>query len=217
VNVDLDTPGAEAAPPPHPLARELAALLGSEPAARLLLVGIGNGRNVAPFVAAGTHVDALEDDPARARAAAERFAGDPLVRVVRARYAGPYPLAGGYAAALSTSALLHGTSSAIAAAVAAIRARLRPSGALYATFGSTNDPRFGRGTQLDAATFAATAGDEAGVPHAFFDEAGLRALLDGFTALALVEADASETAGSWAHPADSTAGIVHWFVRARRA
>ena len=217
MSVDDVTPGAEAAPPPHPLALELAGLLGSTPGARLLLVGIGNGRNVAPFAAAGTHVDAIEDDPERARAAVERFAGTPRVRVVRTRYAGPYPLAGGYAGALSTSALLHGTHGGIAAAVAAIRARLQPNGAFYATFGSTNDPRYGRGAQIDAATFAATTGDEAGIPHAFFDEAGVRALLDGFTALELVEAEATETAGSWAHPTDSTTGIVHWFARARRA
>ena len=61
-------------------------------------------------------------------------------------------------------------------ALAAIRARLRPGAPLFATFGSTRDPRFGRGTRVDAATYAPDDGAESGVPHAFFDAERLRSM-----------------------------------------
>jgi hypothetical protein len=209
-----DTPRADSAPSPHPLAVELAEAIRGASDARLFLLGIGNGRNVPPFLEAGVAVDAIERDAERARSAASRFAG---VRVVRGEYAGPYPFTGAFAGALSTSALLHGTAGEVASAVAAVRACLRPGARFFATFGSTRDPRFGRGLRIDDATFAPAVGsEEEGVPHAYFDEARLRALFDGFAEIDARELDASETVGRWAHSADAAAGIVHWFVRARR-
>lgn len=217
---DDDTPGAERVPPqpqPHPFAIELAERLAAEPGARVLVLGVGNGRNVPPLVAAGLRVAAVEEDPERARGAAARFAAEPAVRIVRARYAGPYPFAGGCAGALSTSALLHGTLASAGAAVAAVRARLRPGAPFFATFGSRRDPRFGAGTRIDDATYAPTDGGEAGVPHLYCDEPALRALLAGFGSLDLREGSAAETAGAWAHAPGEAAGLRHWFVRAFRA
>jgi SAM-dependent methyltransferase len=211
-----DTPAGESAPVPHPFADELAELLAVERGARVLLVGIGNGRNVAPFVRAGLRVDAVENDALRARDAALRFAAEPGVRVTRAGYAGPYPFASGFAGALCTSALLHGRPLEVGRALAAIRARLRPGAPLFATFGSTRDPRFGRGTRIDAATYAPDDGAESGVPHAFFDAEGLRAVLDGFALDAAHEGSAAQTAGRWAHEPEDAAALMHWFVKARR-
>jgi SAM-dependent methyltransferase len=211
-----DTPAGEPAPVPHPFALELAQLLAREPVARVLLVGIGNGRNVAPFIRAGLRVDAVESDPARARDAAIRFAAERGVRVARAGYAGPYPFSGGFAGALSTSALLHGTPVDVARALAAIRARLRPDAPFFATFGSTRDPRFGRGTRIDTLTYAPDDGPESGVPHAFLDAGRLRAVLDGFVLDAAYEGSAAATAGRWAHEPDDAAALIHWFVKARR-
>ncbi len=212
-----DTPGAEAAPPPHPFACELAEVLRGATAPRVLLLGFGNGRNLPPFTRAGIRVDAVEEDPDRARDAAERTAAQPLVRVARCRFVGPYPYAGGFDGALATSAFLHGTAATVGAALAAVAARLRPRAPFYATFGSTRDPRFGRGARVDAATYAATDGPEAGVPHVFFDEARLREALGAFVELDLREGSAAETAGRWAHAADDAGDLRHWFVRARRA
>lgn len=212
-----DTPRAESAPLPHPLARSLARALANDPQARLLLVGVGNGRNVAPFADTGIRVDAVEADTERARAASLRFAGTPGIRVARVPYAGPFPFSGGFAAALSTNALLHGAPADIARILAAIRSRLRPGGLCYATFGSTRDPRFGRGRRIDAATFAPESGAEVGVPHAYFDERRLRDVLGGFTIDEAREASAAATAGAWAHAPEEAAGIVHWFVKARLA
>jgi hypothetical protein len=211
-----DTPAAKAAPVPHPFALELAPLLAAEPSARVLLVGIGNGRNLPPFIAAGLRVDAVESDAVRARDAAVRFAAESSVRITRAGYAGPYPFAGGFAGALCTSALLHGTPVEVARTLAAIRARLRPGAPLFATFGSTRDPRFGRGTRVDAATYAPDDGAESGVPHAFFDAERLRSILDGFALDSAYEGSAADTAGRWAHEPEDAAALIHWFVKAQR-
>jgi len=213
-----DTPGATPEPSAHVLAHELAARITAErdatPFARILMLGIGSGRNLAPLLAAGLCIDVVEDDPERARAAATRFASEPRVRVARARYAGPYPFEGRHAAALSTHALLHGDARAVAAALAAVRNRLGAGAPLYATLGSTRDPRFGAGRRIDDATFAPSNGAEAGVAHVYFDERGLRALLCDFEVESLAEVAAAEHVGRWAHDSGDAAHIVHWFVRA---
>jgi SAM-dependent methyltransferase len=180
------------------------------------LLGIGSGRNVAPLVEAGFSVDVLEAEPMRARDAAIRFSATPRVRVSRAPYGGPYAFAGGFAAALSTHALLHGSVAEIERAVHAIANRLVPGGRLYATFGSTRDPRYAAGTPLGPFASAPRDGSERDVPHAYFDEARLRALLEAFTIDALDEGSAADTAGRWAHDAREAERLVHWFVRARK-
>jgi len=183
----------------------------------VLLLGVGSGRNVPPLVAAGASVDIVEADPERAREATIRFAAVPRVRVTRGSYAGPFAFSGGFAGALSTHALLHGGIAGIARAVAAIANRLAPGGALYTTFGSTNDPRYAAGSPIEPFVTAPRDGNEVGVPHAYFDERRLRALLEGFTIDTIVETSAAETAGRWAHDANEARTMLHWFVRARKA
>ena len=184
--------------------------------ARVLLLGVGNGRNVTPFTDAGVRLDIVEQDPARAREAAERYAATGSVRVARARYVGPYPYASGFTAALSTSALLHGSTDDVARAVAAVRARLAAGAPFFCTLGSTRDPRHGRGRRVAADTFAPDDGPEAGVLHAYFDDTGARAIFAGFTLDDVREGSAADTAGRWTHAAAEAADIVHWFVRATR-
>lgn len=181
------------------------------------MLGVGSGRNIAPFVDAGANLGIVEDDPERARTAAARFASDARVRIVRAWYEGPFPFTGAHDAALSTHALLHGTLPQIAAAVAATAHRLAPGALFFATIGSQRDPRFGRGDRIDEATFAATEGPERGVAHTYFDEAGVRALFAGFTLESLEEIFGGAGVGRWAHSDGGAETIVHWYVRARRA
>lgn len=215
------TPTASAEPSPHPLAIELAEWLRARATPgvvpRVLLLGVGSGRNVAPFVACGATIGAIEADPERAMEAATRFAGDARVRVVRARYAGPYPFAGTHDAALSTHALLHGTRLAIAAAVLAAGNRLASGAPFFATLGSQSDPRYGVGRRVAETTFAPFDGPERGVEHTYFDEAGARALFAGYVIESLEEVRGGESVGRWAHVDDDAERIVHWFVRARRA
>ncbi len=210
------TPAQSQEPPAHPLAIALADELAAVQTPRVLLLGIGSGRNVAPFAALGATLDVVDDDPARARDAAIRFAAEPRVRIARCSYAGPYPFAGNCTAALSTHALLHGRIVDIERAVAAVAHRLIAGGALFATFGSTRDPRFAEGASVEAFASAPREGSERGVVHAYFDEARLHALLHAFAVESLEEASASETAGTWAHDAREAVTLRHWFVRARK-
>jgi hypothetical protein len=112
--------------------------------------------------------------------------------------------------------LLHGVAAETTARVAGLAERLEPVGWICATFGSQRDSRFGTGIRLAGDTFAAVDGDEPGVPHAYFDERSLRAILvPYFEVTSLIEWDATQTAGSWAH-ATPLSDAVHWFFIGRR-
>ncbi len=211
---DSDTTRGRAEPTPHPLAVELAARLAAEAPRRCLLLGVGRGRNLAPFLAAGIGVDAIEDDPERARAAILRFAETADVRVAQTAYAGPYPVAEAYAGALSTHALLHGSPADVAAALAATYARLAPGAPFFFTLGNKHDPRFGTGAPIAPDTYVDETGSESGVAHCYFDAGGVDALLAGFALERLEEC--SGAAGTWAHDSAEAERIVHWFVRAHR-
>jgi hypothetical protein len=178
---------------PHPLAQALIERLAEAQAgARILDFGSGSGRNSDALLAAGFTVDSIPD---RAPVPAEE-------RI--------------YDAAISTHALLHGTPADTASALASIAAALREDAPLYATFASTRDARFGRGKQLDEHTFAPESGDEAGVPHVYFNETQLRALLSAHYEIeSLEERHADAIVGRWAH-SEQPAGTVHWFAILRR-
>jgi hypothetical protein len=87
---------------------------------------------------------------------------------------------------------------------------------VYLTLGSIKDARYGLGIPLDERTFAPGEGDEAGIPHAYFDRDGVLEILFGFEIASLEEVDVDEIAGRWAHPTDEIAGRVHWFAIARK-
>ena len=201
----------------HPLTEDLIFALAEGPLpARVLVLGMGDGRNVRALADSGARVDVVEEDPERALQGGRHFSANLKVRVARAPYAGPYPFAAGFDGALSTHALLHGSQASISAAAGAMRSRLRSTAPAFFTLGSSKDPRCGKGERVDDATWRATEGNEAGVPHVYFDEAGVRALLDGFDIIALAEREAAETAGRWAHGSEAAVPRVHWFVKARR-
>ena len=176
---------------PHPLARELATrLIGRPPGRRrTLLVGLGNGRNVPPLVEARAELTV----------ATGGYEEVPL-------------LGGGFDAALSTHAYLHGTSEAVSNALRSLAERLVPGAPCYLTLGSAADPRFGCGRRLDAQSWAANDGPEAGVAHAYFDLEQARIALAPFASAEIVEGWAS--AGAWAHGPLEIERTVHWFVRA---
>jgi hypothetical protein len=173
----------------HPLAISLIARLRAVPAARVLEIGAGTGRNTEALRAAGFQIDALAD-------------GAPIP--AREKY---------YDGALSTHALLHGTPGTIAASLVAIANALKAEAPLHATFASTLDARFGKGRRISKHVFAAESGDEAGVPHVYFTGEGLRSLLEANYAVeSLQETAADDIVGIWAHR-EPLQGIVHWFVR----
>jgi len=194
-----DSPEHRSIRPPHPLTVALIERLHERPGAHVLDFGTGSGRNTFALRKAGFAVTPVVDGatPATLEAAAENDRP--------------------FAAAISTHALLHGTPNDIRTALDTLAELLEPGAPLYATFGSVRDARFGQGARIDERTFAPTAGDEAGVAHAFFDELELRGLLSTRFAIdAIDERDVDAIAGSWAHRERPLEESVHWFVIAIR-
>ena len=186
--------------PPHPLAlRAIERLRDRLPGrVRVLDVASGSGRNSAALAKAGFDVVPVDDEAA--------------LRVSAMR-----SLHGAFAGAVSTHGFLHGTAADIAERLDALAAHLEPDAILAATFGSVRDARFGRGTEIDPSTFAPEDGDERGVPHAFFTESQLSALLEPEYEIEWIEeCGVDEIAGSWAHSESPLTGAFHWFVLARR-
>lgn len=179
----------------HPLARRLIERLGAPLQGTLLEIGTGNGRNRRALLAAGFDVTSVE-------------------RIGELPEAGQASL---FAAALSTHAFLHGRMRDLAGELTLLAAHLAPHAPFFATFGSTEDARHGVGTCMEANVYAPTYGDEAGVPHAFFDEVTLRRLLAAsFFVEALERVAVDAIAGRWAHTETPLRGAVHWFVQMRR-
>ncbi|MGH7706693.1 MAG: methyltransferase domain-containing protein [Vulcanimicrobiaceae bacterium] len=201
--------------PGHPLAVRLAEHFRDRPtAARVLVLGVGNGRNLPPLLAAGLIVDAIDDDPERVAAVRERFGDEPRLRVARADYPNPAALGRDYDGAVSSSAYLHGTPAKVRAALAALCLIARPGARLLFTLGSKSDSRFGLGSWIDDDTWAPIAGPETGVPHSYFDERDVRALLTAVDVVDLDERDVAAVVGRWAHVDDPRPPQVHWFVEA---
>lgn len=172
--------------------------LRGRPEARVLDFASGSGRNADVLRQAGLTVVEVDDRRAASRTPFEGVAP-------------------GFAAALSTHGLLHGTTERIAALVLQIGSLLTEDGVLCATFGSVHDVRFARGRRIDAFTFAPEEGDEHGVPHGFFDRGRLCVLLErGFVIESLEEYAVDAVAGSWAHATRPLSGAVHWFAVAHR-
>lgn len=187
-----DSPSEARFRAPHPLAERLIARCPR--GSRILEIGTGSGRNAAALAAAGLRCRSIAEDAA----------------IV-------LPADGAFDAALSTHALLHGTPAALAARLDEIARALRSGAPLLATFGSTDDARFGAGERIDDATWAPLDGDERGVAHVYFDEPRLRAMLERRFAIERAERVAVDAiAGSWAHPTAPLRAAVHWFVEASR-
>ncbi|MEA2719163.1 MAG: hypothetical protein QOJ39_1027 [Candidatus Eremiobacteraeota bacterium] len=159
-------------------------------------VGTGSGRNTRALVEAGVPNVSVPDST-------------PYTQLPGTR--------DNYGAALSTHAYLHGASPKLRAGIAELRRVLRPGAPAYLTLGSIKDARYGLGIPLDERSFAPGEGDEAGIPHAYFDRDGVIEVLLGFDIDAMEEVEVDDIVGRWAHGADDdVAGRVHWFVVARR-
>jgi len=180
----------------HPLARELATLYRTRGlTGPVIEVCAGSGRNTRYLVDAGVPTVALRDD--------ESYTQLPAGRNL-------------FAAALSTHGYLHGTVAKLRVGFAELRRVLQPEAPVLITLGSIEDARFGLGTAIDETTFAPGDGDEAGVPHTYFDRAGvLDVLAPALTVESLTEVPVDDIVGRWAHAAPTN--MWHWFVTARRS
>jgi len=141
----------------HPLAARLIGLYEArELSGPVLEVGGGSGRNTRALIAAGLPVVTTRDD-------------EPYTQLPGGRSL--------YAAALSTHGYLHGTTAKLRIGIGELRRVLKDDAPAILTLGSIADSRFGFGDALDDNTFAPGDGDEAGIPHAYFDRDGVIELL----------------------------------------
>jgi hypothetical protein len=179
----------------HPLAEQLADRYRNDGLrGPIVEIAAGSGRNTRYLTAAGIAVVATRDDESYTQLPGGRNA---------------------YAAALSTHGYLHGTLAKLRLGLAELRRVLQPAAPIAITLGSIQDARFGFGLALDESTYAPGDGDEAGIPHAYFDRAGVLELLaPAFVAESLHELDVDAIVGRGAHAAPQ--GMRHWFVIARR-
>jgi SAM-dependent methyltransferase len=88
---------------------------------------------------------------------------------------------------LTWDSLHHNTLSNIRTALDGAREHLVDGGLLMATLKSTGADSFGLGTEIEPGTFVQDVGWEAGVPHHFFDERGIRDAFAEWELLSLVE------------------------------
>jgi protein-disulfide isomerase-like protein with CxxC motif len=187
------SPDAENLRRAHPLAVALIERLGANSGARVLEIACGRGRNTAALRAAALCVHAIPDEAV-----------------------GEFETRGTFDAALSTHGFLHGTPPATDALVVRTAAALHAGALFYSTFASASDARYGKGRRVAADTFAPESGNEAGVPHRYFTESSLRALLiPYFDIESLDERNVDAIVGRWAHEAPPS-GSVHFFVRATK-
>jgi hypothetical protein len=175
--------------PPHPLALELIERLRDRPGAPILEIGYEGSRN---------------DRNMRALLTAGLVVG-------------VTPKRAAFAAALSTHTLLHGTAASLEHDLAIIAGALEDGAPFYATFGSTRDARYQRGTFIEPHVYAPEDGDERGVAHAYFDQVRLFDLLaPHFTVESMREVGVDDIAGKWAHQTAPLSGAIHWFVVATK-
>lgn len=181
----------------HPLTGRLLALARERPfAGPVIEIGTGSGRNTRALVEAGVPTVGVPDD------------------VLYTQLPGSREM---YGAALSTHAYLHGTAAKVRAGFGELRRVLVAGAPAFVTLGSFRDARYGLGLELDERSFAPGDGDEAGIPHAYFDRDGVDELLHGlFRIDEASEVEVDAIVGRWAHAEDDVAGRVHWFVRATR-
>ena len=181
----------------HPLAAQLLAFVAERPlSGPVIEVGQGSGRNTRALVAANVQVVPVADDV-------------PYTQLPGARDS--------YGAGLSTHAYLHGTFDKLRLGMAELRRVLQPGAPIFITLGSIQDARYGLGIPFDERSFAPGDGDEAGIPHAYFDRDGVLELMRGFFTIdAAEEVEVDAIVGRWAHGDQEPAGRVHWFVRAHR-
>ncbi len=93
--------------------------------------------------------------------------------------------------AFSWDALHHNTLGEIEKAVGHIQESFYDNGMFMASLISTKSGSFSHGTEIETNTYVNDKGSEAGVPHHYFDEQGIRDLFHDWRMISLVENEAT--------------------------
>jgi SAM-dependent methyltransferase len=174
---------------PEPMAQELAATLA--PRSRVLDLGCGAGRHLAPLAEASHHaigVDLATEGLVRCRHRLDE--GTLPAILVRADFRRPLPFRdASFDAVLAIKSINHATPEEAALAFDEALRILRVGGRFVASVIASTDARCGDGREIAERTFVHDRPPEEGVVHHYFTEAELRSLLSrcAFVDLFLVE------------------------------
>ena len=192
---------------PHDLVVSFATELKKRSARRVLDLGFGAGRHViylarAGFDVCGTDISPRGLDYTRTWLQKEGLQAD-LQRSDMTAI--PYP-DGYFDAIVSTYVVHHNTMDNIRRCVAEMHRALAPGGNALLTVQSKRGYSYGKGQPLEPDTFLRDEGADAGVPHHYFDEQGLRELFADFAIVELfpVEWDEMKDGAAYRH--------AHWAV-----
>jgi SAM-dependent methyltransferase len=174
---------------------------------RVLDLGFGAGRHVAYLARAGFEVCGTDISPRGLAFTQAWLAREGLQADLSDMTVIPFPDAM-FDAVVSTYVIHHNTLDNIRRCVAEMHRVLVSGGKALLVVQSKRGYRYGRGTPLEPDTFLPDTGSDAGIPHHFFDEAGVRDLLSAFTILQLEPREGSGESGH---------RHAHWVVVAKKA
>jgi len=184
---------------------------------RIWDLGCGAGRHTCALAARGYAVHGSDASPrgiehTRALLAKHELRADLAVADMTAA---PWPDVR-FHGVVSLDAIHHNRLTEIRRAVAVVHDHLLPGGHFFATVKSSKADSYGQGVEVAPGTFIPRDGYEAGVPHHFFDEAGIRALLKGWELLVLVERVMDYRARGEDFLAVNPFGYTCWGILARK-
>ncbi len=166
---------------PHPSVVRLAGDLRRRGCSRILDLGCGAGRHAAYLSRRGFTVIGVDTAVSGLTHAAGWLAGEGLAfNLAKADMTALPARSGIFDCVVSIYVLHHNTIDRIRRAFSEIERLLVEGGMFLAIIQSRDDWKYGRGERLEPNTYVPDVGDEAGVPHHFFDESELTGLLDGF-------------------------------------
>jgi SAM-dependent methyltransferase len=197
---------------PHERVVSFARDLKARGAVRVLDLGCGAGRHTVYLAAQGFAVCGTDISPrglelSRAWLQQEGLEADLQLSDMTVI---PYPDAY-FDAVISTQVIHHNTLDNIRRCVAEIHRALAPGGRALLIVQSKGSHSYGKGEQLEPDTFLRRDGEDSGLPHHYFDQAGLRELLAQFRIVTLEEL-VRESQG----PDGETRLSCHWAVLAEK-
>jgi SAM-dependent methyltransferase len=148
----------------------------------------GAGRHTEAMAARGLRVFASDNAPRGVTLTRERLAGSGLVAETAEADMTVCPWAGVlFHGVVSWDALHHNMACQVDRAVRTVSRQLVDGGWFLATLKSDHADGFGVGEEIEPGTFVQSTGAEAGVPHHYFDETGIRTLFRDWELAVLVE------------------------------
>lgn len=153
---------------------------------RILDLGFGAGRHVVYLAREGFEVSGTDVSPRGLELAQEWLCREGLQADLRLSDMTviPYP-ENTFDAVISTFVIHHNTLDNIQRCIGEIHRVLKLGGKALLIVQSKRGYRYNTGQEIEPDTFIPETGDDAGIPHHFFDPAGLRELLSAFASIGI--------------------------------